>query len=130
MAPSILVVEDDPLARNLICWFLRKEEYEIAEAGDGAEALEILKGRRFDLVISDFVMPKLDGLKLVEHLHAVSPRTPVIFTTGYLSRDSGQKILQGMASFIQKPINFELLRESVKRALSPVPARDPADQDD
>jgi two-component system chemotaxis response regulator CheY len=130
MAASILVVEDDPLARNLICWFLRKEEYEVAEAGDGAEALELLKARRFDLVISDFVMPKLDGLKLVEHLHAVSPRTPVIFTTGYLSRDSGQKILQGMAAFIQKPIDFELLRDSVKRAVARVPAPGPAGEGD
>jgi DNA-binding NtrC family response regulator len=89
--------------------------------------LEILKARRFDLVISDFVMPKLDGLKLVEHLHAVSPRTPILFTTGYLSRDSGQKILHGMAAFIQKPIDFNVLRDAVKRALLPVPAPDPAE---
>jgi CheY-like chemotaxis protein len=129
MAASILVVEDDHLARNLICWFLRKEEYQVTEAADGAQALELLAARRYDLVISDFVMPKLDGLKLVEHLHAVSPRTPVIFTTGYLSKDSGQKILQGMAAFVQKPIDFELLRDCVKRALAPVPAPDPADGD-
>ena len=66
MAANVLVVEDDRLNRNLICKVLRDEGHQIVEASDGAEALELLYAQRFDLVITDFVMPKLNGLT-VEH---------------------------------------------------------------
>ena len=56
MAANILIVEDDPLNRYLICKVLRYEGYQIVEASDGAEALELLCAQRFDLVITDFVM--------------------------------------------------------------------------
>ena len=66
MAANILVVEDDLLNRNLICKVLRQEGHRVVEACDGVVALEILQMFRFDLVITDFGMPKLDGIKFVE----------------------------------------------------------------
>jgi CheY-like chemotaxis protein len=69
MAANILVVEDDLLNRDLICKVLRKEGHRVVEACDGAIALEILQVLPFDLVITDFMMPKLNGIKFVEHLH-------------------------------------------------------------
>jgi len=82
MATNVLVVEDDRLNRNLICKVLRIEGHQIVEASDGAEALELLYAQRFDLVITDFVMPRLNGLKLVDQLHPLQPRPPIIFITG------------------------------------------------
>ena len=69
MATHILVVEDDRLNRNLLCKVLRDEGHQIVEACDGAEALELLQHEHFDLAIIDFIIPKINGLKLVEHLH-------------------------------------------------------------
>ncbi|HWO42588.1 MAG TPA: response regulator [Candidatus Eisenbacteria bacterium] len=119
MTEKILVVEDDVIIRQSIRDLLRSEGYEVAEAGDGAHALRLLERDRFDLVISDFVMPRLDGLKVVEQVHATCPQTPVIFLTGYLSRRSANALLRGMAEFIQKPITFELLLATVRRLLRP-----------
>ena len=76
MAANVLVVEDDRLNRNLICKVLRNEGHQVFEACDGAEALDLLYAQHFDLVITDFVMPRLNGLKFVEQLHPLQPRLP------------------------------------------------------
>jgi CheY-like chemotaxis protein len=117
MTANILVVEDDPLGRNLICEVLRNDGHWPVEASDGVEALELLQKQPFNLVISDFVMPKLDGLKLLDHLHSVSPRLPVILISGYMSEDSGKKILQRTAEFLTKPFEIDALRSTVQRLL-------------
>jgi CheY-like chemotaxis protein len=75
MAANVLVVEDDRLNRNLICKVLRNEGHQVFEACDGAEALDLLYAQHFDLVITDFVMPRLNGLKLVELLHPLRPHS-------------------------------------------------------
>ncbi|SRR5258707_3077858 len=117
MVANVLVVEDDRLNRNLICKVLRNEGHQIVEASDGAEALELLYAQRFDLVITDFVMPRLNGLKLVEHLHLLQPRLPIIFITGYLSTVSGKAILDNVAEFLPKPFELDVLRSTVQRLL-------------
>jgi CheY-like chemotaxis protein len=118
MAASVLVVEDDHLNRNLICKVLRNEGHQVFEACDGAEALDLLYARHFDLVITDFVMPRLNGLKLVEQLHPLQPRLPIIFITGYLSAISGKAILDdNVAEVIPKPFELDVLRSTVQRLL-------------
>jgi CheY-like chemotaxis protein len=119
MAEKILVVEDDLVIRKSISQMLQQEGYEVDEASDGAQAVGLLNERRFDLVISDFVMPRMDGLKVVEQVHCISPQTPVIFLTGYLSRKSAESLLHGMAEFVQKPVSDELLLAKVQRLLRP-----------
>ena len=109
-------MEDDRLNRNLICKVLRDEGH-LVEANDGAEALELLYEQRFDLVITDFVMPRLNGLKFVEHLHPLQPRLPIIFITGYLSPISGKAILDNVAEFLPKPFELDVLRSTVQRLL-------------
>lgn len=116
MAANILVVEDDLLNRYLICKVLRYEGYQIAEASDGTEALELLGVQRFDLVITDFVMPKLNGLKFLEQLHFLHPRIPIILITAYRSVISGA-ILDDVAEVLQKPCELDVLRSTVQRLL-------------
>jgi CheY-like chemotaxis protein len=117
MAANILVVEDDLLNRNLICKVLRQEGHRVVEACDGVVALEILQMFRFDLVITDFGMPKLDGIKFVEQLHSLQPRLPIVFITGYLSVISGKAILDEVAEILRKPFEPDLLRSTVQRLL-------------
>jgi len=117
MTGNILVVEDDRLNRDLICKVLRQEGHRVVEACDGAEALEILQMLRFDLVITDFVMPKLNGLKFVEQLHTLQPRMPIIFITGFLSAISGKTILEDVAEILPKPFELDVLRSTVQRLL-------------
>ena len=117
MAKRILVAEDQSLTRSNICEFLRSKGYEVDEAGDGAKAMELLKDHSFDLVISDFVMPKIHGLKLVDEITSRSPQTRVIFMTAYLSTSSAKVILKGMAEVIEKPFALDTLLSTVERLL-------------
>jgi CheY-like chemotaxis protein len=121
MAANILVVEDDLLNRDLICKVLRKEGHQVVEACDGAIALEILQVLPFDLVITDFVMPKLNGIEFVEHLHSLQPRIPIIFITGFLSVISGKTILDDVAEVLAKPFELDVLRSTVHRLLDSTP---------
>jgi CheY-like chemotaxis protein len=96
---------------------LRQAGHKVVEACDGAIALQILQMLRFDLVITDFVLPKLDGIKFVEQLHSLEPRMPIIFTTGYSSVISGKAILDEIAEILSKPFELDVLRSSVQRPL-------------
>jgi CheY-like chemotaxis protein len=117
MGANILVVEDDRLNRELISRALRKDGHQVVEACDGAVALQILQAISFDLIITDFVMPKLNGIKFVEQVHSLWPRTPVIFITGYLSVISDKKMLDDVAEILPKPFDLSALRSTVQRLL-------------
>jgi CheY-like chemotaxis protein len=117
MAANILVVEDDSLNRGLICKVLRQEGHGVVEASDGVQALESLDAHRFDLVITDFVMPKVNGLKLVDALHSAQPKFPIIFITGYLSPNSAKAILDDAAEVLVKPFELDALKSTVQRLL-------------
>jgi CheY-like chemotaxis protein len=119
--PTILVVEDDLRGRYLICEVLRREGYQVVQAGDGLEALEVLHTQRIDLVISDFVMPNMDGLSLVGKLSSLNPRVPIIFITGYLSERSGKILMEQVAEILPKPFEFDALRSAVQRLLARAP---------
>jgi CheY-like chemotaxis protein len=125
MAQNILVVEDDRLNRELLSKVLRQEGYQVLEACDGEIALKILQALPCDLVITDFVMPKLNGIKFIEQLHSLQPRMPIIFITGYLSAISGKAILDEVAEFLAKPFELGVLRSTVRRLLDTTPHATP-----
>ena len=68
-------------------------------------------------MITDFVMPRLNGLKFVEQLHPLQPRLPIILISGYLSAISGKAILDNVAEVIPKPFELDVLRSTVQRLL-------------
>jgi CheY-like chemotaxis protein len=116
MMVKILIVEDDTITRRNISALLSDEGYEVDQAGDGVQALEILAGRPFDLVLSDIVMPRMDGLKLLEQLQFMAPQMPVMIMTSYVS-DSLSSVPAGAAEFIRKPFVLDDLLFKVQRAL-------------
>ena len=117
MAANILVVDDDRLNRQLISKVLTQEGYQVVEACDGALALEILQMLRFDLVITDFLMPKLNGIRFVKRMQTLQPQIPVIFITGFLSVISREAILDDVAEVLSKPFELGVLRSTVHRLL-------------
>jgi DNA-binding NtrC family response regulator len=116
MMSKILIVEDDTITRRNISALLSDEGYDVDQAGDGVQALEILAGRPFDLVLSDIVMPRMDGLKLLEQLQFMAPQMPVMIMTSYVS-DSLSSVPAGAAEFIRKPFVLDDLLFKVQRAL-------------
>jgi CheY-like chemotaxis protein len=120
----ILFVEDESLSRRAFAQILRSKGYQVAEAQNGVEALEVLNTgtevltkKAFDLVITDLILPGLHGVNLIHQIRARWPNMPILVTSGYLSDGPGKVILEGFAEFIQKPIDPAALIAAVRRLL-------------
>jgi len=118
----ILLVDDEEGYRELIARVLTKAGYEVLQAGDGIEALSLLENSKVDLVISDILMPALNGYALVARLRAKWPKMPVILTTGFLSQESAKSMMNGSVDFIPKPIIAETLLDMIQRRTPPPPS--------
>ena len=80
---KILVVEDDKITRRLIKEILSRGGYEVIEGEDGSQALELFKKEKPDLVITDYQMPVMNGLRLLSEIRNITTGTPVIMLTGF-----------------------------------------------
>jgi len=116
----ILLVDDEEGYRELIARVLTKAGYEVLQAADGMGALSLLERSNVDLVISDILMPVLNGYALVARLREKWPDMPVILTTGFLSPDAAKSMMKGSVDFIPKPINAETLLDMVRGRIAPV----------
>ena len=77
---SVMVVDDEPMTRRVVRLALENAGYEVATAGDGAEALKILRDRRFDVLVTDLNMPRMDGRELCEAIAAeCAGHQPLVF---------------------------------------------------
>ena len=79
----ILTIDDDPAMLDLMKFQLQEEGYEVAVAETSTAALELLGRQNFDLVLTDFQLPDLDGIELVKRSKALAPDTEIIMVTGY-----------------------------------------------
>src|SRR5438046_1564590 len=105
-----LVVDDDPLIRLCVETMVRAAGHEVTCAGDGAEAVELLGGHRFDVLISDIRMPKLDGWRLFQHVRKTAPDTDVILMTAYATvPDALSALSLGAAQYLPKPVDADEL---------------------
>jgi DNA-binding NtrC family response regulator len=109
----ILLVEDDAASRYAFARLLR-QGYEVIEAGDGNEAVAFLDGVAIDLVITDMVLSKINGLHLYSGQTAWDS---IVLMSGYLSERAGKIILDGSADFFQKPVRPSALVRTVQRLL-------------
>lgn len=114
-AEKILIVDDEILPRKNVGLFLRERGYEVTEATGGFEALEFLAKTEFDMVITDLVMPHIDGFRLIEIIHKRWPHVSVLLVTGYLSQLAGTVILQGTGEVISKPVDLTFMLATIER---------------
>ncbi len=117
----VLVVEDEQDVANMIARFL-SSEYDVVVAANGQEGLELAFAEpRPELIITDVMMPKLDGLTMVKRIRERDPnrRTPVIFLTAKSApMDLVAGIQAGARHYITKPFQFDDLRKKVRKVLS------------
>jgi two-component system cell cycle sensor histidine kinase/response regulator CckA len=120
---TILLVEDEDGLRALNARGLASRGYTVLEAGNGVEAIEVLEksGKPVDLVVSDVVMPEMDGPTLARELRTRNPDLKIIFVSGY-AEDAFKKNLpddeKGLYGFLPKPFTLKQLVAEVKQALS------------
>ncbi len=113
----ILLVEDEERAREVFAKILKNAGYGVMEAADGLQALSLLEKLHCDLVISDILMPNLNGYALVSRIRAKWPNMPIILMSGYLSPDAAKAMLNGSVDFIPKPIDPKTLIETIQRRM-------------
>jgi two-component system response regulator PilR (NtrC family) len=119
MTESILIVDDEEIIRESLSFVLKKEGLSVQEAENGKVALEYIKERTFDLVITDIEMPEMKGIELLEHISQISPETLVVIITAYGSIDSAIAALRrGAVDYILKPVEFDELLVKTRRLLA------------
>ncbi len=115
----ILIVDDDPLIRGSIYEMLRTKRYDVEMASNGTEAMEHLKRHPFQLVLTDWKMPEVDGMRLLGHIKLKYPETNVVLITGFGNITSAvEAIRQGAFDYLTKPIQPEELEATIQRALT------------
>ncbi|MGQ9669919.1 MAG: response regulator [Desulfosoma sp.] len=116
---TILVVEDEEALREMVLEVLSENGYNVVTAASGAEALEVLEGMpKVDLVVTDVVMPEMNGAALSRHLAEKAPLLPVLFISGYTEDQLAHRgILLPDVHFLAKPFSPEKLLETVCRIL-------------
>jgi two-component system cell cycle sensor histidine kinase/response regulator CckA len=122
----ILVVEDEDVVRNLVQAALERRGHEVTVASDGVEALRLFDdpAREFDLLLTDVVMPNLNGGELADSVSKLRPELRVVFMSGYTRGTiDEQRLLQSGRTFLQKPFTVAELLQTVTRTLTgPLPA--------
>ena len=103
---KILIAEDDGELRQLFSHVLTKNGYTVRGVSDGQEALDAMQGDYFDLIISDIMMPRVDGYELVSRLRSAGNQTPVLMITAKDAFDDMQRgFLSGTDDYMVKPVN-------------------------
>jgi CheY-like chemotaxis protein len=116
----ILIVDDEGIVLEVAGHMLRQLGYQVVEAQNGHEALEIYQRDHdiIDLVIFDMIMPEMSGHELFEKIQATDPQTRTLLSSGYSLNDEARKILEvGCDGFIQKPFDLRELSRKVRTLL-------------
>jgi len=114
----ILVVEDDEFVCNSLKWLLTDEGYQVDVTTEGAEALSMVEQNVYDLVITDLMMPGVDGLEVLKKVKTVSEDTSVIVLTGYGTVDAAVSALnEGAFDFLTKPCDDLEMKFKILNAL-------------
>ena len=115
---KILVAEDDRAINGLVCTYLRENGYEAKACYDGEQALAALEEGSYAMIISDIMMPKVDGFALAEGVRLTDEKTPILFMTAKDDKPSklyGYKL--GIDDYVTKPFDVDVLVMKVSAIL-------------
>ena len=118
---SILLAEDNAVNQKVALGILRRFGYGADIAANGVETLDALRRQRYDVVLMDIQMPEMDGLTATKHIRAEWPDeeqpTIIALTANAMEQQRDEYLIAGMDDFVSKPINVQMLEDSLKRAI-------------
>jgi len=125
---SILVADDEEGIRSLLVHWLQRQGHTVAAVGSAVEAAALLGERRFDLVITDIVMPGGDGFELIASFRKAQPTARIVAISGggkYLQGSDCLKIARGLGAnaAVMKPFKWDELQDAIDAALAPAEPR-------
>ncbi len=126
MPPTVLLVDDEPLVLSALSHELGRDAYTIFSANDAAQALEIMGHQPIDVVVSDYKMPGMDGIQFLKVVKDLYPRTQRIMLSGESTAESLKRTMNEakVFRFLEKPIDGDLIRETVRAAVVTMEAKD------
>jgi two-component system, cell cycle sensor histidine kinase and response regulator CckA len=118
-SPEVLVVDDEPDLRRITARILLDEGYSVHEAGDGLEALDYISSGKasLDVIVTDIVMPRLDGVGLLRRLAIIQPDLPVVLMSGYGTDQLAERGIASPCAVLSKPFPPERLVAEVRRCI-------------
>ena len=117
--PTILAVDDDRTVLELITAALQADSVSVSTAENGQDAFSVIRDSSPDVLLLDINLPDVSGLELVEQVHAVDARIPIVFITASDSSDTAIEAIQkGAFDFLTKPLDFSTVQDVVERALA------------
>ncbi len=111
----ILVVDDEEFVLKFLDMLLTREGHAVTLAKDGLKALELFKPGEFDLVITDLLMPRLDGADLAAKIKAIVPSQPILLVTGFADQLKGKE--HPFDAILDKPFTLSELRKAIAEIL-------------
>ncbi|MEE9438844.1 MAG: sigma-54 dependent transcriptional regulator [Saprospiraceae bacterium] len=115
---KILIVDDDKAIRNTLREILQFEKYSVDESPDGLDCLVKIKQNKYDVIILDIKMPKMDGMEAMERIELLSPDTPVVMISGHGNIDTAvEAVKKGAFDFISKPPDLNRLLITIRNAM-------------
>ncbi len=122
--PTVIIVDDEEMVLTSLSSFLNLETaYEVKTFLSAQEALEFIKANSFDLVISDYLMPEMNGIDFLAHVRELRPEVPRIILTGYADKENAIKAINdvGLFQYIEKPWDNDdlliVLRNGLERQM-------------
>ena len=111
-SPTILVVDDDPSLRITTSFILKHKGFEVQTASNAIEAIHLLKGEPFDVVLMDIRMPEINGVEAFEEINKIRPDSAVVLMTAYTVDNLVKKALKsGAKEVLRKPLDIDYLLE-------------------
>lgn len=118
----VLIVDDEDLVRNAVAMVLTRNNFQTTAVANGQKGLDICLKQEFDVIITDLVMPQMDGVEFIQSIRAHSINTPVITFTGGArvghQNLSNQALKAGACLALRKPVNKQQLLDGIAQALN------------
>jgi two-component system NtrC family response regulator len=115
---NILVIDDEAAQRDVLTGYLKKKGYKIFSASSGKEGIEIARTNPVDIILSDFKMPGLSGLEVLEHVKKINPEISFVIVTAYGTVENAVKAMRlGVFDYISKPVDLDELDLMIERII-------------
>jgi two-component system nitrogen regulation response regulator NtrX len=115
---KILIIDDEKSIRKTLREILEYENFKVDEAADGQEGMGMIQKEKYDIILCDIKMPKVDGLELLAKVQAQHPDTPIVMISGHGNIETAvEAVKKGAFDFIQKPLDLNRLLVTIRNAM-------------